>query len=92
MKFVATLSMVFAAGLIVSGCSSDGDAEMKAQIAAAKKMPPPTSAQLQKGFAAMAESRDRVKQEEVQWMKDHPDKVAAVNASRAKHGTPPLGQ
>ena len=89
-KLNAEFVAVIFAGLFVSGCSHDPN--ILDQQAAAKKLPPPTAAQLQKGFAEMSANHDKAKQDEIDWAKAHPDKVAAVNAARAQSGKPPLGQ
>lgn len=93
MKFknCIALAAALAAGLLQFGCSND-DNLMKQQLEAAKKGAPPTPEQLKAGFARLEANHAQGKQEEADWAKAHPDKVAAVNAARAQSGKPPLGQ
>jgi hypothetical protein len=89
-KLGAALAVSICLGLIGSGCSHEDD--ILKQQADAKKLPPPSAAQLKKGFDEMARNHDAGKQEEKAWAAAHPDKVAAVNAARASAGKPPLGE
>jgi hypothetical protein len=89
LRIYAALAAV-AACVVGVGCSHEDD--IMKQQADAKKLPPPTAAQLQKGWDQMKENQDKSKEDEKKWAAEHPDKVAAVNAARAQSGKPPLGQ
>ncbi|MDR3692980.1 MAG: hypothetical protein P4L46_26610 [Fimbriimonas sp.] len=84
----ALIALSVVAGI---GCGKDPN-DILEQQKAAKKMPPPTKEQLQKGFQELASNQDKAKQDEIAWAKAHPDKVDEVNKARALAGKPPLGQ
>jgi hypothetical protein len=86
----AALGVAVAACVIAAGCKPEDD--ILKQQADAKKLPPPTEAQLKQGWAQIQQNHDKSKQDEAAWAAAHPDKVAAVNAARAQSGKPPLGQ
>ncbi len=74
----------------MAGCK--GEPSILDQQAAAKKLPPPTAAMMKKGWDQIAANHAKEKQDELDWAAKNPDKVAQVNADRAKSGKPPLGQ
>ena len=82
------VTIVFGIGVV--GCS--GPTMSKAEIDAAFKSKPPTDAQRRQMAAGMSAGFEAAKQQELDWAKAHPDKVASVNAARAAAGKPPLGQ
>jgi outer membrane murein-binding lipoprotein Lpp len=87
----AAFGIVCTAGLVVAGCKDPNN--IVDQAAAAKKMPPPTAEQMQKGWAQIAANHEKAKEESSNWAKTHtPEEVAKVNAARAAGGKPPLGQ
>ncbi len=75
-------------GTAIVGCGNGNDMT-KAEMDAAKHSKPPDPAKL---AGIMQAGASAAKQKELDWMKAHPDKVAEVNAARARSGQPPLGQ
>lgn len=59
---------------------------------ASKHAAPMTDAQKAAIKNAMEKGGEDAKASEAAWAKANPDKVAAINAERAKAGKPPLGQ
>jgi hypothetical protein len=90
LRIFAAIGVAVAACVIGAGCSHEDD--ILKQQADAKKLPPPTAAQMKQGWAQIQQNHDKSKQDEIAWAAAHPDKVAAVNAARAQSGKPPLGQ
>jgi len=90
-RSIRRIAVLGVAVLAVAGCSGHED-DITKQMADAKKLPPPTSAQLQQGWDQMAANQRKSKEDEKAWAAAHPDKVAEVNAARAAGGKPPLGQ
>jgi len=91
MKLIAGTVAFCAVLSIVTGCKDPNNIVDQAQ--AAKKMPPPTAEQMQRGWAQIAANHDKAKEESREWVKTHtPEEVAKVNAARAAGGKPPLGE
>ncbi len=89
-KTKGVLGLGIALCLALVGCSQE--TMSKSEIDAALKSKPPTDAQRQQMANGMAGGAEAAKQQERDWAKAHPDKVAAVNAARAASGKPPLGE
>jgi hypothetical protein len=81
----------FVLSLFGGGCSSDNTMTQK-EIDAAKHAKPPTEAQMKNVWNSAATQAEKAKQEQRNWAKAHPDKVAEINAQRAKSHLPPLGE
>jgi len=89
MKTSIAILIITGTALLV-GCGSGNDMT-KAEMDAGKNSKPPTAAQMQHVMSMMAAGAQESKNRELAWAKANPEKVAAVNAARARSGKPPLG-
>jgi len=86
----SSLILVVGVGFLLAGCGSDGPSladDMKNQ----KGKPPPTAAEMAKGWQKIGEMHAKATQASSDWAKAHPDEAKKENADRAKLGLPPLG-
>lgn len=88
MRTIGVLCVLVLAGLL-SGCGPNNDMTQD-DIKKAAKSGPPTDAQRKQMANGMAAGFQRAMDKQAEWAKAHPDKVAEVNAQRAKSGQPPL--
>jgi len=81
--------IVSVAVVALAGCGPKEE-DINKQFADAKKQPAPSAEQMKKGWDQIAANHEKSAEDQKAWARAHPEKLAEVNASRARKGLPPL--